>query len=107
MLNVTNLFKLCSIEEVSETTPKRVILPNQDAVAICQIDDEYFALDDLCSHGLASLCDGDVEDGQIFCPFHGGAFDIKTGKATERPCTQPVQTYPVYVENGDLFIKLP
>ena len=106
MLDITNLFKLCSTNDVSENTPKRVILPNQEAVAVCQIGDEYFALNDLCSHGLASLCDGDIEDEQIFCPFHGGAFDIRTGKPTERPCTQPVQTYPVFVENGELFISL-
>lgn len=101
------LFHLCAAEDIQENEAKRVVLPSNDAVAVCRLGDGYYALDDLCTHGLASLCDGEVEDEQIFCPFHGGAFDIRTGKPTERPCTVAVKTYEVIQKEGQLYIEAP
>lgn len=102
-----DLFHLCPISDLEENQPKRIMLPTKTAVAVCRLGDEYFALDDLCTHGLASLSDGDVEDDQIFCPFHGGAFDIRTGKPTERPCSIAVKTYKVIQKEGQLYIEAP
>ena len=73
-------------------------------IALCRLGDHYHALADLCTHGLASLSDGEIEDGQIFCPFHGGAFDIATGKPTERPCTIPLKTFEIEVTDGVVYL---
>lgn len=101
------LLHLCAAVDIQDQQSKRVTLPSKSAIAVFRLGDEYFALDDLCSHGLASLCDGEIEDDQIFCPFHGGAFDIRTGKATERPCTLPVKSYEIIVKEGQLYIEAP
>jgi nitrite reductase/ring-hydroxylating ferredoxin subunit len=55
---------------------------------------------------MMSLGDGDVIDGTIVCPLHGGAFDIRTGKATELPCRTALKVYGVHVEGEDLFADL-
>ena len=36
--------------------------------------------DDICTHGNASSSEGEIEEGKVYCPFHDGAFDIRTGK---------------------------
>ena len=69
---------------------------------------EVFALDDECSHGRASLGDGDVEDSggpggeaAVECWKHGSQFDARTGRPLNLPATQPVATYPVRIEARD------
>tara|TARA_R110002096_G_scaffold424348_1_gene632208 strand:+ start:16665 stop:16982 length:318 start_codon:yes stop_codon:yes gene_type:complete len=100
------LLRLCSKSEIEDQTSKRIILPEHDAIAVCRLGDKYYAVADTCSHGLASLSEGDIEDGQIYCPFHSGSFDIKTGAPVERPCTIAIDTYPVIEKGEDLFIEL-
>lgn len=75
-------------------------------LAIYQLDGEFYATDDTCSHGQASLAEGLVEDGSIICPFHDGGFDIKTGKPTAPPCVIPIKSYPVNVEGESVFVDL-
>lgn len=98
--------KACGVPELGPGSVRQVVLDNGKAIAVYRIDDGFFASDDLCSHGQAYLSEGDIEDGNIVCPFHGGMFDIKTGDATAAPCIVPIKTYPVSVENDSLFIEL-
>jgi nitrite reductase/ring-hydroxylating ferredoxin subunit len=70
-----------------------------------RIADGYFATADLCTHGAACLSEGDIENDEIVCPFHGGTFDIKTGEATAAPCVIPVETYAVVVDGDIVYIE--
>ena len=95
---------LCKIEDVPGDEPLQVILPDGHAVAVYFWDNAYYCTDDICSHGEASLAEGYVEDGEIFCPFHMGSFCIRTGEARAAPCSEPVRAYAVSVEYGMLLI---
>ena len=79
-----------------------VIIDHEQVIVIAAIK----GTDDLCTHGMVSLSYGDVEDGIINCPMHGGAFDIRTGKPTALPCRMPLKTYKVVVVGDDLFAEL-
>jgi nitrite reductase/ring-hydroxylating ferredoxin subunit len=101
------LTRLCLASDVAEGGVKQVYLPAQGIeIAVYRLDGEYFATDDVCTHGMVSLSEGEVEGGQIFCPLHGGAFDIRTGKATEAPCRIPLKTYKVVVVDGEIHAQL-
>ena len=67
-------------------------------IVIFNLDGEFFALEDLCSHEHFPLSEGDVEDGSITCALHGAEFCIKTGKALTAPAYEPVAKFPVRVE---------
>lgn len=95
---------LCSVAEVAEGEILRVDLPDGRALAVCNLAGEFFATDDLCTHGDASLAEGEIEDGQLVCPFHLGKFDIKTGEATGAPCTIALRTYRVAVEGDEVVL---
>lgn len=71
-----------------------------DPVALINLDGEYHALNDICTHQEASLSDGEVVGDEIECPLHGGAFEIRTGLPANFPVVVPVETYAVKVE-GD------
>jgi nitrite reductase/ring-hydroxylating ferredoxin subunit len=102
----TTLTRLCSLDDVAEGAAFQVALDGRRPIAVFRIDEGVFALDDTCSHGNAFLSEGDIEDCQVYCPFHSGAFDIRTGAATVAPCVKPVKSYPVVVRDGAVFVDL-
>jgi apoptosis-inducing factor 3 len=75
-------------------------------VALYRLHSEIFATRGICTHALALLSEGWVEDGKIECPLHQGQFDIRTGKALCAPLTQDLRTYAVRLEGDDVFVDL-
>lgn len=69
-------------------------------VAVHRLLDGVYVTDDHCTHQPVSLAQGFIEDGIVYCPFHGGAFDARTGAPARRPCTEPLRTYAVRVVDG-------
>ena len=69
-------------------------------------EDAYFATDGLCTHQRIPLAGGLVMDDVIECPKHNGRFNYKTGVALGAPACVNLQTYPVRVEDGRIFIGL-
>ena len=96
---------LCRVGDVPADEPLRVVLPDDHAVSVYLWEGSYFCTDDLCTHGEASLAEGYVEDGQIFCPFHMGSFCISTGEPRAAPCSEPIRAYEVIERDGTLLIE--
>jgi nitrite reductase/ring-hydroxylating ferredoxin subunit len=80
---------------------------DQHEIAVFNIDGEFYAIDDVCTHAFALLSEGFVEGDVIECPLHSGRFEIKTGKAVAAPCTVDVRTYPVRREDDAILVGLP
>lgn len=77
------------------------------AIALFNVEDTYFATDDRCTHADASLTEGFVLDDVVECPLHGATFSIKTGEALSAPATEPLTTYLVKVEGGEILVGIP
>ena len=75
-----------------------------EPVCLVNLDGEYFALCDVCTHEEASLSDGEIYGDELECPLHGGAFDIRTGAPASMPVVVPTETYAVRVVDGDIQI---
>ena len=75
-------------------------------VALFNYEDEYYALDDMCSHAEASLSEGDVYDCKVECPLHGAEFDLKTGAAVTLPATKPVTKYKISIEDDYIYLEM-
>lgn len=84
----------------------QVPIEGRPPVALVRLDDAFFVIDDTCTHGDASLADGEIANGEIECPFHSGCFDIRTGAATAFPCTKALTVYPVRVDGDQVFAAL-
>lgn len=100
------MIRLCNIADLSEDEVYRAELDGNHGIAVYLLDDEVFATDDLCTHGEASLAEGEIEDGKILCPFHLGSFDIRTGAACAAPCSIDLRTYPVQIVDGTVYITI-
>lgn len=104
---MTAMTFVCKVADVPANSVKQISLPNHDEeFAVYNLDGGFYVTDDMCTHGMVSLAGGDIEDGQIFCPLHGGAFNIRTGEATELPCRVKLRTYRVELRGEDVFADL-
>ncbi len=96
----------CKITELGPDEIREVPVEGRKSIAIYNLDGDFFATDDTCTHGDASLAEGDIEDGEIICPFHMGAFDIRTGEPTAPPCVSPIKTYPIRIEDDMVYVQV-
>jgi nitrite reductase/ring-hydroxylating ferredoxin subunit len=84
-----------------------VQLPCGRPVAVYNVDGEFYATDDTCSHGNSSLTDeGMLLEHKIICGWHGGAFDVRTGEAVDLPCMDAIRTYKVVDREGAIFLEM-
>lgn len=67
---------------------------------------KFYATDGICTHGNTHLADGMVKGNLIECPKHNGRFDVTNGSPRRKPVCVALQTYPVRVTDGKLFLKL-
>jgi len=75
-------------------------------IAIANVDGTIYAFDDTCTHQGCSLAQGELDGTVVECPCHGSQFDVTTGSVLRGPAQDPVETFEVKVENGDLQIAL-
>jgi nitrite reductase/ring-hydroxylating ferredoxin subunit len=98
--------ELCNASDVDPGTSKLVELDNYPPLAVFNVDGEYFVINDTCSHGDASLCDGEIEDGEVSCPWHNAKFCIKTGKALTFPAVEAQKSYETSIVDGKIVIDI-
>lgn len=99
------LIDVGAVTELAGGAGKRVYL-GSDAVALFSVDGKIFAISDRCTHGRASLSEGrvDPETCVLECPWHGGRFDLASGRAVSEPARVPLRTYTVKVEDGRILV---
>ena len=79
---------------------------NGEPVAIARAEGDYYAIRDVCSHAEVPLSEGEVDGCTIECWLHGSRFDLRTGKPTGMPATEPVPVYPVKIEGDDVLVSV-
>ncbi|HWJ68192.1 MAG TPA: non-heme iron oxygenase ferredoxin subunit [Nocardioides sp.] len=100
--------RACSLADVPQDEALAVTVDRYD-VAVARDGDDVYALQDLCSHAAVPLSEGEVEDCTVECWLHGSRFDLRTGKPTGLPATEPVATFPVELrptDSGDVDVYI-
>jgi 3-phenylpropionate/trans-cinnamate dioxygenase ferredoxin component len=94
-------FDVCPVEELPPGT-YRLVPAGSIVVGVYNCAGGLYALEDRCSHDDGPLCEGDWEPDEcvVVCPRHGSRFDITTGRPVTLPAFEPVETFPVRVEDG-------
>ena len=75
-------------------------------IALCKVGESIYAINNICTHEYACLSDGFIDGETIECPLHQAQFHIPTGEALSPPADVDVQTYPVRVVDGAVYIKI-
>ena len=105
MSSMTTRIRVCHIDDVAAGGTLKVEQGGL-TLAIFNVDGEFYATDNACTHGPGSLSEGDLYGDVIECNFHGGQFNVRTGEVVGPPCLIPVKTYKVTVENGQVFVAI-
>ena len=101
---------VASVREFPPGT-SRVVYVDDVGIAVINIDGQYHALENVCSHdGSILLSDGFkpedlIEGEEITCPRHGARFCIRTGEALSPPAYEPVTTFPTRIENDTVQVR--
>jgi nitrite reductase/ring-hydroxylating ferredoxin subunit len=75
-------------------------------VLVVNLDGNYFAMDDTCTHSGASLSEGQLDGSTVTCPWHGSTWDCKTGKLEKFPAKiNDLKSYKVTVESDNIFLE--
>ena len=74
-------------------------------VAIFKLDDEFYAIEDLCTHDGTEIASGKLENDEIVCPRHGARFCIKTGAVKAPPAHEALSCFPIRIEAGKVQVR--
>ena len=96
--------RACEVNALEEGEAVIVERPPLPPVAVFNVDGEFYATDDTCTHDKYSLADSYIDDDIVECALHMAKFNIRTGKALSLPATRNLVTYPVQVTDGVVFV---
>ena len=84
----------------------RAIVSGGREIVICHTREGVFALDNVCTHAEARLCEGTLRATRLVCPLHGAAFDIRDGRVLGPPAVVPLATYPLRIVGGVIEVAV-
>lgn len=99
--------EFAKVAELGEIPPggKKLLDLDGRAVALFNVDGNFYAIDDVCTHDGGPLAEGELEGAEIRCPRHGARFDVRTGKALCFPAFEPVETLAVEVRDDAIYVS--
>ena len=100
---MSDAIKIANLTDVKQGKMFRTKI-NDNFILLANINNEIFAIDDMCTHEDASLYKGALKGHCVECPLHGSHFDFRTGKPDGNPATDAVKTYEVEVRENEIFI---
>lgn len=104
-ISMSQPYKLTHTDSIKLNSTKKFIV-NDIPVLITNLDGEFFAINDLCTHEDSSLALGCLRGEYVDCTLHGSRFSVKTGIPIDEPATEPVETYPLTIKDDYLYIEI-
>lgn len=95
--------RVAAVDEIPPGGRLSVMLDGR-GVLLLRAGDDFYAIEDICSHDGQPLTDGPLKGKEIQCPRHGARFDITTGRPLCMPAVEPIATFAVRVEGGQVLI---
>lgn len=94
--------------QTSDVKPgeRKIVEVEGEFVAIFNIDGQYYAIEDVCSHDDGPVAEGDLEGHEIVCPRHGARFDIRDGRVLSFPAITSIRSFPIKIEGDDILVDL-
>jgi nitrite reductase (NADH) small subunit len=100
-----NFIKLTTQPDLPATDEAKEFPCGDKTICVANVNGSYSAMDNLCPHRGGPLGQGMIEGSKVVCPWHGWAWDVKTGAADQDP-KMKVAVYPLKIENGDVLLEI-
>jgi 3-phenylpropionate/trans-cinnamate dioxygenase ferredoxin component len=101
--------EVCAVGDLPSGQSKLIEGPDGAKIGVFNCGGELYAIEDRCSHDDGPLAEGefDAETCTVECPRHGSLFDLTSGRPKTLPAYQPVQIYPVTIEDDTVNLEVP
>src|SRR6476619_4814447 len=98
---------VCALAELPPGT-MRLVEHGETKIGVFNCDGTLYAIEDRCSHDNGPLAEGEFDAASctVECPRHGSLFDLSTGRPKTLPAFQPVQTFPVAIEDDTITMEV-
>ncbi len=83
----------------------KMVEVNGKKIALFNVEGQYYAIDDTCTHRGGPLSEGALGGRAVTCPWHGAVFDVTTGEALGPPASKGVARYNVRVSGEDIEVE--
>jgi len=101
----TSFVPVMTLAEIPQGSMQARVLEGREIV-ICHTREGVFALDNVCTHAHARMCEGRLRATRLVCPLHGASFDIRDGRVLGPPATVALPTHQVRVVDGTIEVAL-
>jgi 3-phenylpropionate/trans-cinnamate dioxygenase ferredoxin subunit len=97
-----------AVAQLAELPPgsMRAVQLGGREIVLCHTREGVFALDNICTHAHARLCEGRLRATRLVCPLHGASFDVRDGRVLGAPATVPLPRYAVRISDGTIEVAL-
>ncbi len=96
--------KVAESKDIGPSTMKAVSVADEK-VCIINIEGNYYAIGNVCTHMGGPLNEGTLEGFEVQCPWHGSKFDVRTGEPTKPPARQAVSSYEVRIQDNNILVR--
>jgi nitrite reductase/ring-hydroxylating ferredoxin subunit len=100
-----NFIKLTTQSELPATDEAKEFPCGDKTICVANVNETYSAMDNVCLHRGGPLGEGMIENGKVVCPWHGWAWDPKTGEAAHN-ANAKVVVYPLKIDDGDVLVEM-
>ena len=83
----------------------KLVRVDEENVAVFNVEGQFFATQEACTHQGGPLSEGTLEGTCITCPIHGSRFDVTNGAVIRGPAINPIKTYGVDVRDGIVSVS--
>jgi 3-phenylpropionate/trans-cinnamate dioxygenase ferredoxin subunit len=94
-----------TLADLPEGSMRACALSGRDIV-VCHTKQGLFALDNICSHAHARMCEGRLRGMRLICPLHGASFDVRDGRVLGAPATRPLVSHELRVVDGTIEVRI-
>ncbi len=100
--------KFVEVAKTSELEDQSAICVEVEGqeIAIFNLGEEYYAIENACTHMGGPLAEGEISGDQVECPWHCARFSITSGEVLEEPAEESVAKYNVRVRGDILEIEI-
>jgi nitrite reductase/ring-hydroxylating ferredoxin subunit len=96
--------RVCDVNEIQPGEAQRV--EHEPPIAVFNVDGEFHATADTCTHDDSSLADGYIDGDQVECAWHFAKFCIRTGEVLSPPANRNIATYSVDIDDGVVYVNI-
>ena len=96
------------VAHITDIKPGQMLYADIDGlpIALANVDGTIYAFGDSCRHEGGPLSSGVLRDDVVTCPWHGWAYNVRTGKALIPPVGLRIATYPVVIDGDSIVVVL-